>query len=106
MNQRFTYRNPKILQHAKGRPCTNCNREDGTTVAAHSNLAEHGKGKGIKAHDLFSAFLCHACHSWLDQGTGRDPTGIWQSDKMDKREMFMRAMHKTMLILLRDGVLK
>jgi hypothetical protein len=42
----------------------------------------------------------------LDQGTGRDPTDVWQGDFEDKREMFMRSMHKTQLILLRDGVLK
>jgi len=106
VNQRFTYRNPKILAHARGQSCTNCGCEDGTTVAAHSNFSEHGKGRGIKAHDLFSAYLCNRCHSWLDQGTGSDPTGVWQGDKEDKREMFMRAMFKTQLILVRDGVMK
>jgi hypothetical protein len=106
VSQRFTYRNPKILAHARGQACTNCGCEDGTTVAAHSNLSEHGKGRGIKAHDIFCAFLCHNCHTWLDQGIGRDLTGVWQGDKADKREMFMRAMTATHIILLRDGVLK
>jgi len=105
--QRFEYRNPKILAHAKGQPCQNCGREDGSTVAAHSNLAEHGKAKGMKAHDIFVAYLCStACHPWLDHGTGSDPTGTWQSDRGDKREMFMKAMFKTQVILLRDGVMR
>jgi hypothetical protein len=104
--QRFEYRNPKILAHAKGQPCQNCGREDGSTVAAHSNFAEHGKAKGMNAHDLFVAELCGECHRWLDSGTGRDPSGIWQSDRGDKREMFIKAMTKTMIILLRDGVVK
>lgn len=105
MNQRFTYRNPKILAHAKECACQNCEAFDGTIVAAHSNLAEHGKAKGMKAADLFVAFLCHRCHSWLDQGTGRDPTGVWCSDRDDKREMFLKAMFRTQIILLRDRVI-
>ena len=104
--QRFEYRNPKILAHARDQVCQNCGREDGTTVAAHSNLAEHGKAKGMKAHDLFEAELCSTCHSWLDQGTGIDPSGRYQDTHSDKREMFLAAMFKTQIILLRDGILK
>ncbi|HLP99190.1 MAG TPA: nuclease domain-containing protein [Sideroxyarcus sp.] len=105
MNQRFHYVNPKIHAHANGMPCQNCEAEDGTTVFAHSNMAEHGKCKGRKAHSLFGAFLCVRCHSWLDQGKGRDPTGVWQGDRQDKREMFLKAMFRTQIILLRDGVI-
>lgn len=106
MNQRYTYRNPKILAHARGQACTNCGTQDDTTVAAHSNLQEHGKGRGLKAHDIYVAYLCHACHRWLDAvGNLRDPTGLYYSNATDKREMFTRAMHKTLLILVKDGVL-
>ena len=35
--------------------------------AAHSNWHEHGKGKGIKADDLYTIPLCHKCHTELDQ---------------------------------------
>ena len=45
-----------------------CDSQDGTIVAAHSNLYEHGKGKGLKAHDGMHAWLCHRCHFELDQG--------------------------------------
>lgn len=104
--QKFHYVNPKIHAHANGKSCQNCCAEDGTIVCAHSNLGEHGKSRGMKSHSIFVAYLCHRCHSWLDQGAGSDPTGVWQGDKEDKREMFIRAMFKTQLILVRDGVLK
>lgn len=110
--QRFEYRNPKILAHAKGQPCQNCGREDGSTVAAHSNSAEHGKAKGMKAHDLFVAFLCtgngsrQGCHDWLDSESHRpDPTGVYSPMRADKREMFLNAMFKTQVILLRDRII-
>jgi hypothetical protein len=59
---------PKLLALAHGKSCVDCGNEDGTIVAAHSNLLEHGKGRGIKAHDGMSAWLCFRCHSELDQG--------------------------------------
>jgi hypothetical protein len=37
-------------------------------VAAHSNQAKHGKGRSIKASDVFVASLCHHCHFEIDQG--------------------------------------
>ena len=46
-----------------------CHTQDDTIVAAHSNLMEHGKGMGHKAHDGMTAWLCHRCHSQLDQGS-------------------------------------
>lgn len=67
------YRDPTLLAMAAGRPCLllvpgNCNHRQDTTVAAHSNLLAHGKGKSRKADDCYSAWGCAACHSWLDQG--------------------------------------
>lgn len=62
------YRNNKILQIARHSPCQICGIEDGTIVGAHSNQLRDGKGKGIKAHDYRVAYLCHHCHSQLDQG--------------------------------------
>jgi len=49
-------------------PCQNCGVDDGTVCGAHSNQAEHGKGRGIKASDIFAASLCHRCHMAVDQG--------------------------------------
>ena len=102
--KKFTYRNKRILDAARDKPCQNCAADDGTIVAAHSNSSKHGKGKGIKSHDCFVAFLCYRCHSWLDQGTGKDPSGIW--GEKEKPMMFSDAMHKTWLLLFREGVLR
>lgn len=85
---------------AKHYECQNCSQH-GMSVSAHSNQGEHGKGMGMKAHDCFVAFLCHRCHTWLDQGNGMDPTGVY-SDK-DKAEMWRRAHDRTLLALFRDG---
>jgi hypothetical protein len=87
-------RSKPLLALAKGQPCMNCGCE-GTTVAAHSNMLIHGKGKGIKAHDCFTAWLCAACHSWLDQGRGMDPTGLYDDTREDKASMWRRAFYRT-----------
>ena len=43
-----------------------CNDDRETTVAAHSNLHEHGKAGARKADDQYSVWACARCHSWLD----------------------------------------
>lgn len=48
---------------------------------AHSNQSRHGKGMGIKSHDLFHAGLAHDCHARIDQGkdlSGEERADIWQ----------------------------
>lgn len=60
------YRNKKLTQSANHESCVSCGADDGTIVWAHSNQYLHGKGRGIKAHDIFGAYLCHKCHGWLD----------------------------------------
>lgn len=68
--QKFQYiRSPALLKACRAIPCTNCGRDDGTVCAAHSNQAKHGKGRSIKASDVFVAALCHLCHFMLDQGS-------------------------------------
>lgn len=66
-------RNRALLDMARGRQCLV--RAPGvglhpvdTTVACHSNLAEHGKAGARKADDHYSVWGCFACHTWLDQG--------------------------------------
>lgn len=93
----MTYRNRKILDLAEDRPCMNCGAQDKTVVAAHSNMQEHGRGHAHQAHDCYVAWLCWRCHSWLDHGSGQDPTGMYECTKADKAEMFRRAMEKTWL---------
>lgn len=68
------YRDDNLLKLAKGEKCLlqiadDCLGDEGsTTVAAHSNLMAHGKGKGLKAEDCYTVWACHRCHSLFDQG--------------------------------------
>lgn len=67
-------RNPALLEMAQGRRCLLrvpdvCTGDTATTVAAHSNFAEHGKSGARKADDCYSVWGCAACHRWLDAGT-------------------------------------
>lgn len=93
------FRSRKLLDLARGESCVNCGAEDGTIVAAHSNLPEHGKGQSLKSHDCYVAFLCVKCHAWLDQGRGMDPTDVYSCTRRDKAMMFTRCMDKTTLRL-------
>lgn len=66
-------RNLHLLRMAQGKPCLfrldgYCQGDAQTTVAAHSNFALHGKAKGRKADDEYTAWACAGCHAWLDQG--------------------------------------
>jgi hypothetical protein len=95
------YRNPKILEHAKGQSCTlnlpGCRYYTETTVFCHLNGIEWGKGIGIKAHDV-GFFGCSSCHAKYDSTNDFDP------DWLDLQ--VYRAVIKTVIILLNDGVIK
>lgn len=58
-------RDHKRLAAIRKLPCVKCGKPN--SQAAHSNSAKHGKGRGIKASDLFVIPLCHSCHSQFDQ---------------------------------------
>jgi len=77
----------KFLDLAEGQACVMCGCDDGTVVAAHSNLLEHGKGKGIKAHDGMSAWLCYRCHTEYDQGK--------LMDREARRDFILTAICRT-----------
>jgi Protein of unknown function (DUF1364) len=68
-----------------------CHTQDDTIVAAHSNLMEHGKGMGHKAHDGMIAWLCHRCHSQLDQGN--------DMSKKERNLYILQAICKTYMHL-------
>lgn len=57
-------------------PCQHCGSTTGSTWA-HSNWLCHGKGKSIKASDIWVAALCDACHRELDQGSRMAEAGRW-----------------------------
>jgi hypothetical protein len=87
MIPKFSYfRSKNHLKNVASLACQNCGIE-GQTQAAHSNWAEHGKGRGIKASDEFVAALCQTCHAELDQGQ--------HLSKDQRRQMWDEAYRKT-----------
>ena len=98
----MNFRSPALLELAKKAPhCMNpwCKAENnGQVVACHSNSRRHGKGMGIKAHDL-CAYLCFDCHNRLD---GRDQR--WDAQERDR--VFHEGVYHTVLWLLQEGHLE
>lgn len=73
-------RSKALLEACREIECQNCGIADGTVVAAHSNQLKHGKGRALKASDIYVAALCHRCHSDIDQGsylTKAEREAIW-----------------------------
>lgn len=65
-----------IRKSARGEDCTMrivgiCNQDPATTVWAHSNQSQDGKGMGIKARDVEGCYACSACHEFYDGGYAR-----------------------------------
>lgn len=58
-------RDAKRLAAIRRLPCIRCGNPN--SQAAHSNSAKHGKGRGIKASDLFVIPLCVICHAAFDR---------------------------------------
>ena len=93
-----TFRNPRLLALARGQACVMCGSQDGTVVCAHSNLQEHGKGMGHKAHDGMTAWLCSGCHYQLDQGP--------LMSRADRRLFVLEAICKTYQQLWNQGLIE
>jgi hypothetical protein len=92
---KFNYfRSRKHLMNVAELPCQNCYIE-GQTQAAHSNWAEHGKARGLKASDEFTAALCQKCHTELDQGA--------RLSKEQRRMLWQMAYQKTVNKLKGQG---
>lgn len=89
-------RSKKLMEAYRCIPCQSCGRDDGTVCGAHSNWAEHGKGRGIKASDDKCASLCSRCHSLLDQG--------YSMNNEEKRDMWFTAHRKTVEELTKRGL--
>ena len=68
------YRDKDLLRLAEGQECLlgispRCLGEEGsTTVAAHDNSLQSGKGMALKADDSRTVWACYHCHTLLDQG--------------------------------------
>ncbi|MGA9855318.1 MAG: nuclease domain-containing protein [Gammaproteobacteria bacterium] len=93
-------RSKAITQSAKGESCAvlspYCNHDRSTVVWAHSNLHIHGKGRGIKAHDLFGCYSCSTCHDWIDR------RGSGEGEYRDA--YFHRAMAESIMRLIERGI--
>lgn len=97
MFPKFDYvRSEKLLVACRAIACQHCGRDDGTVVAAHSNEAIHGKGRSIKASDIYVASLCHHCHMALDQGS--------QMTKAERQTVWLTAHLKTVTQLVKRGL--
>ena len=93
MFPKTTYIRSKPLMEAYRKiPCQHCGRDDGTVCGAHSNWAEHGKGRSIKASDDRCASLCARCHTMIDQGQSLD--------KLERRSIWTAAHIKTVAALI------
>ena len=92
----MTFRSEKLRRSVAELACVNCGLE-GSTQAAHSNLLEFGKGRGLKASDAAIMALCFRCHSELDQGKSMS--------KVDRRHFQFEAISKTLTQLIERGEL-
>lgn len=80
---------PKLLALARESTCMLTTRvkhqhNQDTVIAAHSDSSKHGKGTGIKAHDVFIAYICHNCHAMLPR-----------LKREEREELFAHAMTST-----------
>lgn len=95
--QKHVYIRSKALMAAyRLIPCQACGVDDGTVCGAHSNQARHGKGRALKASDIFSASMCHRCHSNLDQGS--------KMTRGEREAMWDEAHRKTVRELVQRGL--
>lgn len=90
-------RNAHLLAMARGEACLLrvpgvCTGDNATTVACHSNWAEHGKAGARKADDCYSVWGCAACHSWLDQGKApiEEKRRVWDGAFAWMREIWLQ----------------
>ena len=92
---KFAYvRSRPLLDAIKALPCQHCGAA-GPSDPAHSNQAAHGKGKGIKASDIYAAALCRHDHNEIDQGSR-----LTQDERV---ALWTAAWRKTVRELLRRG---
>lgn len=89
------FRSRALLNACRQIPCQACGKDDGTVVAAHSNM---GKGMGIKSPDSWVASLCYACHSEVDQGH--------RLSREIRRQIWEEAHVRTLRQLIEREILK
>jgi hypothetical protein len=97
MFPKFQYvRSKKLMEAYRMIPCQHCGIDDGTVCGAHANSSKFGKGRGIKASDIYCASLCHTDHMELDQGS--------KMTKAEREQMWQAAHEKTVNKLMELGL--
>ena len=86
-------RDSKRLAAIRKLPCIRCGNPD--SQAAHSNSAKHGKGRGIKASDLFVIPLCAICHAAFDR--------FELGNRTESEAMFEKWLEQTNRMLNRES---
>lgn len=99
---KFQYvRSKRARDSARDESCTmnspECNYDKATTVLCHSNESEHGKGKGIKASDIYTFYGCSGCNSWYDNSP---------APKSVKLALFWPAWEKTQKRFREKGLME
>ena len=82
-------RNHKRFAAIRKLPCIRCGNPN--SQAAHSNSAKHGKGRSIKASDLFTIPLCFKCHAAFDR--------FELGNRAESEAMFEKWLVKTELMM-------
>lgn len=97
----MNYRNKKLVDSARDVDCVSCQNPE--ACWCHSNSYEHGKGRGIKAHDIFGFYGCMRCHDWYDGRRNTIPPSVYREDT--KQSWFMRMNELSLRIAAERGYL-
>lgn len=102
--RREPIRSRKLLDSAKGQPCTLCvpgvcNRDPATTVSCH--VHDESFGMGVKADDQSTFHGCYACHVFWD-------TGAWIGviPEAEMLRMIVRALLRTLRNRIERGFVR
>ena len=98
----MNYRNRKLTESARHEACVWFGRT-GDVVWAHSDEMAHGKGKGIKSHDLFGAYLCYEAHT--DYALLSRIKFVSKYGK-EKKDWFREMWERSLIVACEKGYLK
>lgn len=96
---------PKLRESARDKDCTIlspwCQNRTETVVWCHSPFQEHGKGVGVKAHDIAGCYGCAECHAYLDLLSKQE--GVPHDERL---LLFYRACLRSLIVACREGVIR
>lgn len=95
----MNYVNRKLRDLWGGQPCFLAIPEICTGRAqapCHSNDSQHGKGKSIKAHDVYAVPGCEACHRAIDSGK--------DLPRAERYRIWMDAWQRWVLVMFQTGL--